>query len=228
MTHPQQQRPSNQALMTRALQICERLKHMYNGSDVTFVYEQLQHVQRYAALSAGAVPSHKEVTAPYDLTTGRVVLCSCPMVTGGHRALNYSCPIHGKQAAGAVPPSDLEFDMPLRNPRSFELTIPAAGAVPQQDIDRVCDALADAELPVCATHVDAEFVCPECFKEELRTVPQQEPQERRVGIPDRRIEFYQTRRRQEQPVRLTREQFDHIAAGRFTIVDGDTAWQPKS
>jgi hypothetical protein len=37
--------------------------------------------------------------------------------------------------------------------------------------EQLCDALADAELPVCATHLDAEFVCPECFKAELRAAP---------------------------------------------------------
>jgi hypothetical protein len=31
------------------------------------------------------------------------------------------------------------------------------------NINRLMDALADTELPVCPTHVDAEFVCPECF-----------------------------------------------------------------
>lgn len=48
----QRARPSNQALMTRAMQICERLNHLYTSSQMTFVFEQLQHVRRYAADAA--------------------------------------------------------------------------------------------------------------------------------------------------------------------------------
>lgn len=36
------------------------------------------------------------------------------------------------------------------------------GLAPEGALDKLCDALADAELPVCAEHPDAIFVCPEC------------------------------------------------------------------
>lgn len=41
-------RPSDRALMRRAVSICERLKHVYNGTDVLAVYNELRHVRSYA------------------------------------------------------------------------------------------------------------------------------------------------------------------------------------
>lgn len=41
-------RPSDTALMTRAIQIAERLVDLYVAADVTYIYEQLSHVRRYA------------------------------------------------------------------------------------------------------------------------------------------------------------------------------------
>jgi len=43
------------------------------------------------------------------------------------------------------------------------------GVMPSQHpkMSQVLDALADAELPVCPEHVDAEFVCPHCYREHL-------------------------------------------------------------
>lgn len=44
--------PSNELLMMRAQQICERLNHNHNGIDVQFVFHQLQMVRMYAACPA--------------------------------------------------------------------------------------------------------------------------------------------------------------------------------
>lgn len=41
--------PSRASNMRRALLICERLNPMYNGLDVEWVFQQLEHVTRIAA-----------------------------------------------------------------------------------------------------------------------------------------------------------------------------------
>ncbi len=48
--------PSDELLMMRAQQICERLNHNHNGPDVQFVYQQLQHVRMYAAVAPAKEP----------------------------------------------------------------------------------------------------------------------------------------------------------------------------
>jgi hypothetical protein len=58
-------------------------------ADENLIRECAQHLLSFVGKRRGAVPKREPAS--------QIVLCSCAVVTGGHRALNQACPLHGKQ-----------------------------------------------------------------------------------------------------------------------------------
>lgn len=47
-------------------------------------------------IADGGLPEAQHAAALCDIEHGRIVVCTCPVITGGHRVQNPSCPTHGK------------------------------------------------------------------------------------------------------------------------------------
>lgn len=81
--------------------------------------------------------------ATVDMSTGRLVLCLCPMISGGQRALNQACPVHGQEKPITTPGTKSVRDLAdfisrsypwLRSDVEAFLTRPHTGSAPANDL----------------------------------------------------------------------------------------------
>jgi hypothetical protein len=76
---------------------------LFAAASVRSLLHELGTLRDMSVLVAAPVPrlegTAQEVGTPFNISTGHLLVCSFFMVTGGARALNTTCPIHGNRRA---------------------------------------------------------------------------------------------------------------------------------